>query len=77
MYPLLGHDDRENMTRVWQHVMPADAFAGAVQLVHQAIGDEFAELARRIPGLAPAHDNADDAPPRMSAETAGAVGARQ
>ena len=52
MYPLLGDDDRENMTRIWQMVMPADAFAGAVQLVHQAIGDEFAELSRRIPDLA-------------------------
>jgi hypothetical protein len=51
MYPLLGHNDRENMTRIWQRVMPPDAFTGAVQLVHQAIGDEFAELARRIPEL--------------------------
>jgi len=51
MYPLLGHGDRENMTRIWQKVMPADAFTGAVRLVHQAIGDEFAELARRIPDL--------------------------
>ena len=52
MYPLLGDDDRENMTRIWQMVMPADAFAGAVQLVHQAIGDDYAELHRRIPDLA-------------------------
>ena len=52
MYPLLGHIDRENMTRIWQKVMPPDAFTGAVRLVHQAIGDEFAELARRIPDLA-------------------------
>ena len=52
MYPLLGNDDRENMTRIWQQVMPPDAFAGAVQLVHQAIGDGFEELARRVPGLA-------------------------
>jgi hypothetical protein len=52
MYPLLGADDRENMTRIWQMVMPAEAFAGAVELVHQAIGDEFDELNRRIPDLA-------------------------
>jgi Hemerythrin HHE cation binding domain len=76
MYPLLGDDDRENMTRVWQHVMPADAFTAAVGLVHRAIGDEFAELARRIPGLAPVDENADDAPLRVPAETAAAVGAR-
>jgi hypothetical protein len=52
MFPLLGDEDRENMTRIWQLVMPADAFTGAVQLVHQAIGDDFAELVRRIPALA-------------------------
>jgi Hemerythrin HHE cation binding domain len=52
MYPLLGDDDRENMTRIWQMLMPAEAFAGAVQLVHHAIGDDFAELHRRIPDLA-------------------------
>ena len=52
MFPLLGDDDRENMTRIWQMVMPPDAFPGAVQLVRDAIGDEFTELARRIPDLA-------------------------
>ena len=51
MYPLLGHKDRENMTRIWQKVMPPDAFTGAIQLVQKAIGDDFAELARRIPEL--------------------------
>ena len=55
MFPLLGHDDRENMTRIWQTVMPADAFAGASALVAQAIGDDWAELARRIPELEGAH----------------------
>src|SRR5438874_382708 len=52
MFPLVGIDDRENMTRIWQMVMPADAFAGATALVKQAIGDEWAELAGRIPELA-------------------------
>jgi hypothetical protein len=51
MFPLMGHEDRENMTRVWQMLMPPEAFAGAVQLVHKAIGDDFAELGRRIPEL--------------------------
>ena len=51
MFPLLGDDDRENMIRVWQMVMPAEVFAGAVQLVHQAVGDGWVELNRRIPGL--------------------------
>jgi hypothetical protein len=52
MFPLLGDDDRENMTRIWQMVMPPDEFAGAIGLVQQALGDDFAELNRRIPELA-------------------------
>ena len=55
LYPLMGDDDRENMTRIWQVVMPPEAFAGATALVEQAIGDDWAELARRIPELAGAH----------------------
>src|SRR5262249_7016456 len=51
MYPLLGPPDRGNMTGIWQEVMPADAFTGAVQLIRRAVGNEFAELARRIPDL--------------------------
>jgi hypothetical protein len=52
MFPLMGHDDRENMTRIWQMVMPAPAFAGAKQLIQKAVGDDWAELTRRIPTLA-------------------------
>jgi hemerythrin HHE cation binding domain-containing protein len=52
MFPLLGDDDRENMTRVWPMVMPPQVFGGAIQLVQRAIGDDFAELTRRISGLA-------------------------
>jgi hypothetical protein len=51
MFPLLGHEDRENMTRIWQMVMPAPVFAGAKQLIQAAIGDDWAELTRRIPTL--------------------------
>ncbi len=51
LFPLLGHDDRENMTRIWQTVMPAPAFAQVKGLIQQAIGDDWAELARRIPTL--------------------------
>ena len=54
MFPLMGHDDRENMTRIWQQVMPPEAFAGATQLVAASIGDDWSELARRIPELAAA-----------------------
>jgi hypothetical protein len=52
MFPLMGDDDRENMTRIWQKVMPPEAFADAAKLVEAAIGEEWAELNRRIPELA-------------------------
>jgi hypothetical protein len=51
MFPLLGPDDRENMTRIWQMVMPAPVFDGVKPLIRKAIGDDWAELARRIPAL--------------------------
>jgi len=51
MFPLLGHDDRENMTRIWQMVMPPPVFAVVRQLIQNAIGDDWAELTRRIPTL--------------------------
>ncbi len=51
MYPLMGNDDRENMTRIWQMVMPPPAFAEARQLIQQAIPDNWAELIRQIPTL--------------------------
>ena len=52
LYPLLGDEDRENMTRIQQMVLPAEAFAGAKQLIQRAIGDDWGELTRRIPELA-------------------------
>jgi hypothetical protein len=52
MFPLIGHDDRENMTRIWQMVMPAQAFSRAKQLIQEAIGNDWTELTQRIPGLA-------------------------
>lgn len=51
MFPLMEHDDRENMTRIWQMVMPAPAFSRAKQLIQKAIGNDWAELTRRIPEL--------------------------
>jgi len=51
LYPLIGHDDRENMTRIWQMVMPPPVFAGAKELIRKAVGSDWAELTRRIPGL--------------------------
>lgn len=52
MFPLMGHDDRENMTRIWQMVMPPPVFAGVKQLIQKAVGEDWAELIRRIPTLA-------------------------
>lgn len=51
LFPLIGHDDRENMTRIWQMVMPAPTFAGVKELIKKAIGSDWAELMRRIPML--------------------------
>jgi len=52
LFPLLGHDDRENMTRIWQMVRPAPTFAQVKQLIQKAVGEDWAELTRRIPALA-------------------------
>jgi len=52
IYPLLGDDDRENFTRALQMLMPWEDFAPSIPLIHQATGDGFAELTRRIPELA-------------------------
>jgi len=51
LYPLIGHDDRENMTRIWQMLMPAPVFAGTKELIKKAIGNDWAELTRRISTL--------------------------
>jgi len=51
LFPLIGHDDRENMTRIWQMVMPAPAFTGVKELIKKAVGSDWDELMRRIPTL--------------------------
>jgi hypothetical protein len=51
LFPLLGLDDRENMTRIWQMVMPAEAFTGVVRLIQKSVGDDWAALTGRIPEL--------------------------
>lgn len=50
-FPLIGDNDRENMTRILQSVMPPPVFAQISQLIHKAVGDGWAELVRRIPTL--------------------------
>lgn len=51
LYPLIGPQDRENMTRIFQQALPTPAFTRTTQLIKTAIGDDWAELTRRIPDL--------------------------
>ena len=51
LFPLIGDDDRENMLRIFQMVLPPEAFAGVSRLAQQAVGDDWAELTRRMPEL--------------------------
>jgi len=51
LFPLIGHDDRENMVRIWQMMLPPPAFAGVKEIARKSIGDDWAEIQRRIPGL--------------------------
>ncbi|HOW33363.1 MAG TPA: hypothetical protein PLN32_02775 [Methanoregulaceae archaeon] len=51
LYPLIGITDRENMTRIWQSVLPPPAFAGIKELIKKSIGPEWDELTERIPSL--------------------------
>jgi hypothetical protein len=51
LFPLINNNDRENMTRIWQMVMPAPVFAQTKALIQKALGSEWAELTRRIPTL--------------------------
>ena len=52
MFTLLGHDDREMWTRVVMSLMPEEVFAQVKSLIRDVITDDWAELTRRIPGLA-------------------------
>jgi hemerythrin superfamily protein len=51
LYPLLDPDDRENMARIMRQSLPPPAFAGVTKLIHAAIGEDWADLIRRIPDL--------------------------
>jgi hypothetical protein len=51
LFPLIGPEDRENMTRIFQQALPAPAFKGTIQVIKAAIGDDWSELIRRIPEL--------------------------
>jgi hypothetical protein len=49
---LLGVDDRETVVRIWQQMMPPPVFANVRQLIQKTLGNDWAELTRRIPTLA-------------------------
>jgi len=51
LFPLLGDDDRENLIRIWQTMMPPPAFAQVKRLIQKVIGNDWSELTRRIPSL--------------------------
>ena len=51
LFPLIGDDDRENMLRIFQMVLPPEAFTGVSQLAKQAVGDDWTELTQRMPEL--------------------------
>jgi iron-sulfur cluster repair protein YtfE (RIC family) len=51
LYPLIGLNDRENMTRIWQQTMPAPVFANVSGLIREAVGKDWTELASRVPEL--------------------------
>jgi hypothetical protein len=51
LFPLLGPVDRENMTRIWQNSFPPEVFGGLTELIKEAVGADWEELVRRIPGL--------------------------
>ncbi len=50
-FPLIGIEDRENMTRIWQLMLPPPAFAGIREAIRSVSGSDWDELAKRIPGL--------------------------
>jgi hypothetical protein len=54
MFPLIGTEDRVNMTNGWQMGMPPEVFAGTARLIEGAVGDDWPDLARRIPEVAAA-----------------------
>ena len=44
LYPLIGNDDRENMTLIRQKMMPVPVFAGVRQLIRKAIPGDWPDL---------------------------------
>jgi hypothetical protein len=49
LFPLIGNDDRENMVRIWQMVMPPPVFVQIKELIQKSVGAAWSELEKRIP----------------------------
>jgi hypothetical protein len=49
--PLVGHEDRENITRIWRMVLPPPIFAKVREVIQKVTDSDWIELTRRIPGL--------------------------
>jgi hypothetical protein len=50
-FPLIGFEDRENITRIWQMVLPPPAFDGIREIIRKVSGSDWDKLKQRIPGL--------------------------
>ena len=50
LYPLIGHDDRENMTRIWQMVMPAPVFSAVKELIRKDCWQRLGRTVTSHPG---------------------------
>jgi hemerythrin-like domain-containing protein len=51
LFPLIGINDRENMVRIWQQVLPPPVFTKVTGLIKTATGTGWTELTLRIPEL--------------------------
>ncbi len=49
--PLVGIEDRENIIRIWQMVLPPPVFEKIRGVIRNNTGTDWTELQRRIPGL--------------------------
>ena len=55
IFPLLGQDDRENITRVWHMLMPAEVFAGVRPLIQEGGGRGLGRTDSGCPGTVCCH----------------------
>jgi iron-sulfur cluster repair protein YtfE (RIC family) len=51
LFPLLELEDRVVVTKTWMTLMPPQVFDGIKPLIKRTIGEDWVDLARRIPGL--------------------------